>query len=74
MREDAHVPEVEERVLVLIDARPEARHLIRSAWRLAQGLRADLLIAYRNDDLNEVSAVSWPAAWSWPRIATPTCC
>ena len=53
MREDAHVPEVEERVLVLIDARPEARQLIRSAWRLAQGLRADLLIAYRNDDLNE---------------------
>jgi K+-sensing histidine kinase KdpD len=31
---------------VLVDATPFARTLIRRGWRLAQGMHADLLVAY----------------------------
>jgi two-component system sensor histidine kinase KdpD len=38
--------EPDEKVLVLIDDRPSARILIRHGWRLAQGLKAELLVTY----------------------------
>ncbi len=45
--------DVEEHVLVFIDASPFSRTLIRRGWRIAQGLRADLLVAYLRRELNE---------------------
>ena len=45
--------EVEEHVLVFIDPSPFSRTLIRRGWRIAQGLRADLLVAYMRRDLSE---------------------
>jgi two-component system sensor histidine kinase KdpD len=42
---------LEEHVLVYIDASAFARTLIRRAWRLAQGLHADLMVAYLRHDL-----------------------
>jgi two-component system sensor histidine kinase KdpD len=45
--------EVDEHVLVLIDDKPGARTLIRRGWRLAQGFRADLIVAYFRRDLDE---------------------
>jgi two-component system sensor histidine kinase KdpD len=45
MRAAAHAP-VEERIVVLIDEAPESRRLIREAWRLAQGLHAEVIVAY----------------------------
>jgi two-component system sensor histidine kinase KdpD len=45
--------EPEDRVLVLVDDRPSARTLIRHGWRLAQGLKAELLVAYMKRELAE---------------------
>jgi two-component system sensor histidine kinase KdpD len=39
-----------ERVLVLIDEDPQSRALLRHGWRLAQGMNAELLIAYFQRD------------------------
>jgi two-component system sensor histidine kinase KdpD len=56
MRETAHQHvELDEHVLVLIDASPASRTLIRRGWRLAQGLKADLLVAYVRKELDEVA-------------------
>jgi two-component system sensor histidine kinase KdpD len=54
MRETAreHL-ELDEHVLVLIDESPASRTLIRRGWRIAQGLKADLLVAYVKKDLDE---------------------
>jgi two-component system sensor histidine kinase KdpD len=46
-------PDVEERVLVLIDDQPQSRTLIRHAWRLAQGFHAELLAAYLRKERGE---------------------
>jgi two-component system, OmpR family, sensor histidine kinase KdpD len=54
MRETAQPhPEPDEKVLVFIDERASARTLIRRGWRLAQGLKAELLVAYLRRDLTE---------------------
>lgn len=56
MRETAHEHvELDEHVLVLIDATPASRTLIRRGWRLAQGLKADLLVAYLRRELDEAA-------------------
>jgi two-component system sensor histidine kinase KdpD len=47
------VAAVEERLVVLIDESTESRRLIREAWRLAQGLHAELIVAYPERDLSE---------------------
>jgi two-component system sensor histidine kinase KdpD len=54
MRETAreHM-ELDEHVLVVIDASPVSRTLIRRGWRIAQGLKADLLVTYIRKDLDE---------------------
>jgi two-component system sensor histidine kinase KdpD len=44
---------VEEHVLVYVDASPLARTLIRRGWRLAQGLRGDILVAYLKRELDD---------------------
>ena len=38
--------DVDEHVLVFVDESPFSRTLIRRGWRIAQGLHADLLVAY----------------------------
>ncbi len=54
MRESAKQRvEVEEHVLVFIDATPFSRTLIRRGWRIAQGLRAELLVAYLRREMGE---------------------
>jgi two-component system sensor histidine kinase KdpD len=53
MREAKHKADVAERVLVLVDDHPAARSLLRHGWRLAQGLDAELLIAYFQADRSE---------------------
>ena len=45
MRE-SHRAEVDQHVLVYIEPDAFARTLIRRGWRIAQGIRADLLVAY----------------------------
>jgi two-component system sensor histidine kinase KdpD len=45
--------EPDEKVLVVIDEKPSARTLIRHGWRLAQGLRAELLVAYMKRERTE---------------------
>ncbi len=52
MREAARKVEVEEHILVLIDHTRTARSLIRHAWRLGQGLKADLVVVYVKRDLD----------------------
>jgi K+-sensing histidine kinase KdpD len=37
----------------VVDDRPSARTLIRHGWRLAQGLKAELLVAYMKRELAE---------------------
>ncbi len=51
MREAARPSE--EKLLVLIDEKPESRTLIREAWRLAEALHAELLVGYVEKDLAE---------------------
>ncbi len=54
MRESAKQRvDVEEHVLVFIDPSPFSRTLIRRGWRIAQGLRADMLVAYLRRDMSE---------------------
>jgi two-component system sensor histidine kinase KdpD len=54
MRESAKQRvDVEEHVLVLVDASTFSRTLIRRGWRIAQGLRADLLVAYLRREMSE---------------------
>jgi two-component system sensor histidine kinase KdpD len=45
--------EPEEKVLVFIDDKPADRTLIRHGWRLAQGFKAELLVAYMKRDRTE---------------------
>jgi two-component system sensor histidine kinase KdpD len=45
--------ELDEHVLVVIDEHPASRTLIRRGWRLAQGLKADLLVTYVRKELDE---------------------
>jgi two-component system sensor histidine kinase KdpD len=45
--------EPDEKVLVVVDDRPSERTLIRHGWRLAQGLRAELIVAYRKRERTE---------------------
>ncbi len=45
--------DVDEHVLVFIDHTPMSRTLIRRGWRLAQGMRADLIVAYLKRELSE---------------------
>jgi two-component system sensor histidine kinase KdpD len=53
MLESQRKPDLAERVLVLVDEDPASRTLLRHAWRLAQGLDAELLIAYFRRDRKE---------------------
>ncbi|HWC31245.1 MAG TPA: sensor histidine kinase KdpD, partial [Dehalococcoidia bacterium] len=50
MRESERKTGLTERVLVLVDDNPASRALLRHGWRLAQGLDAELLIAYFRAD------------------------
>jgi two-component system sensor histidine kinase KdpD len=43
-------PDIQEQVLVLIDDDQASRTLVRHGWRLAQGLHAELLVAYVKRD------------------------
>jgi two-component system sensor histidine kinase KdpD len=45
--------EPDEKVLVVVDDRPSARNVIRHAWRLAQGLKAEFLVAYMKRERTE---------------------
>ena len=45
--------ELDEHVMVLVDATPASRTLIRRAWRIAQGIKADLHVAYFKRELDE---------------------
>jgi two-component system sensor histidine kinase KdpD len=42
-----------EKVLALVDEKEESRVLIREAWRLAQGVHAELLVAYVERELRD---------------------
>jgi two-component system sensor histidine kinase KdpD len=53
MREEKAHAEPDEKVLVFIDDRPAARTLIRHGWRLAQGLKAELLVTYVKRERSE---------------------
>jgi two-component system sensor histidine kinase KdpD len=53
MRESPHKTDLTERVLVLVDEKTSSRALLRHAWRLAQGLDAELLIAYFRSERDE---------------------
>ncbi len=73
VRAKQHV-EVEEHVLVFIDAGTFSRTLIRRGWRLAQALRADLYVAYIKRELRIRSRRTSPARSSWPRTSTHASC
>ncbi len=45
---------VDEHVLVLVDATPFARTLIRRGWRLAQAMKGDLVVAYLDHELTDL--------------------
>jgi len=45
--------DMDEHVMVLVDETPASRTLIRRGWRIAQGLKADLLVAYFKRELDE---------------------
>jgi two-component system sensor histidine kinase KdpD len=56
MRETAHLrAEPDEKVLVLLDDKASDRTLIRHGWRLAQGFRAELLVAYLKRERGEAA-------------------
>jgi two-component system sensor histidine kinase KdpD len=44
--------ELDEHVMVVVDESPASRTLIRRGWRIAQGLKADLLVAYFRRELD----------------------
>ncbi len=48
-----HRPDVDEHVLVFVDASPSSQALIRRGWRIAQGLRADLMVVYVRQEMSE---------------------
>ncbi len=48
--------DVDEHVLVFIDDTPFARTLIRRGWRIAQGMHADLLVAYLDRERGDAAA------------------
>jgi two-component system sensor histidine kinase KdpD len=54
-RHDGHV-EPDEKVLVLIDTTAAARTVIRHGWRLAQGLKASLIVAYLRREMSEAES------------------
>jgi two-component system sensor histidine kinase KdpD len=59
MRQRSHAggdPEVAEQIVALVDDTEDARRLIRHAWRLAQGLHADLQVAYLKRDRSDDAA------------------
>jgi two-component system sensor histidine kinase KdpD len=43
----------DEHVMVLVDETPASRTLVRRAWRIAQGLKADLHVAYLRREMDE---------------------
>jgi two-component system sensor histidine kinase KdpD len=45
--------EMDEHVMVCVDETPASRTLIRRGWRIAQGLKADLLVGYFKRELDE---------------------
>jgi two-component system sensor histidine kinase KdpD len=45
--------ELDEHVMVFVDETPASRMLVRRGWRIAQGLKADLLVAYFKRALDE---------------------
>jgi two-component system sensor histidine kinase KdpD len=45
--------ELDEHVLVLVDETPGSRILIRRGWRIAQGIKADLGVAYFRRELDD---------------------
>jgi two-component system, OmpR family, sensor histidine kinase KdpD len=54
MRELTHQrADVDEHVLAFVDGSPSSPVLIRRAWRIAQGLRSDLLVAYIRREMSE---------------------
>jgi two-component system sensor histidine kinase KdpD len=53
MREAAVRTELDEHVMVFVDETPVSRTLIRRGWRIAQGLKADLFVAYLRRELDE---------------------
>jgi two-component system sensor histidine kinase KdpD len=54
MRESGRDPAaIDEHVLVYVEDPTSARTLIRRGWRLAQGMRAELLVAYQRRELSE---------------------
>jgi two-component system sensor histidine kinase KdpD len=54
MREAAiRTLELDEHVMVLVDETPVSRTLVRRAWRIAQGLKADLHVGYFRRELDE---------------------
>jgi two-component system sensor histidine kinase KdpD len=55
MREMARKTEVGDRILVLVDEQASSRALIRHAWRLAQGLNGELMVAYLRTDRPEAA-------------------
>jgi two-component system sensor histidine kinase KdpD len=54
MRETAQLrAEPEEKVLVFVSDKPADRNLIRHGWRLAQGMKAELMVAYMRRERTE---------------------
>lgn len=49
--------ELDEHVMVLVDESPASRTLIRRGWRIAQGIKADLHVAYFKRELDEARQV-----------------
>jgi two-component system sensor histidine kinase KdpD len=45
--------DVDEHVIVLVDTSPSSHALIRRGWRIAQGLRANLLVVYARREMGE---------------------
>ena len=48
--------DVVEKVLALVDDTPGSRRRIRHSWRLAQGLRAELIVAYFKRERSDAAA------------------
>jgi two-component system sensor histidine kinase KdpD len=53
MRETVRAADVDEHVLVVVDDNPSARTLVRRGWRIAQGMKADLIVAYLRREVDE---------------------
>ena len=70
MRESTRKTDVTERVLVLIDHDSVSRALLRHAWRLAQGLDAELIIAYFKRDRSKEEESELARRSSSPKTST----